>query len=160
VIRVRVGEQQVELSRAELGGDRCLLLSQLLGQLRIARGELVELDQIARTLFELLPGLDQLAILGAFSGERARAARIVPDPGLGQEVVELLGALELCGQVKDAPSAAESVPTALWDSVERPLVLLKLTSVARRARLRRAMTLPSSNNPKHGWERGFPVRGT
>jgi hypothetical protein len=115
VIRVGVGEEKVELSRAQLCRDRCLLVRDLLGQLWIARGELVELDQVAGTFFELLPGLDQLPVLGPFSRERARAARIVPDPGLGQKVVELLGALELCGQVKDAPSAAESVPTALWD---------------------------------------------
>jgi hypothetical protein len=122
VIRVWVGEEQVELSRAELGGDRGLLLRDLLGQLWIARGELVELDQVAGAFFELLPGLDQIAVLGPFPRRCARAAGIVPDPGLGQEVVELLGALELRGQVKDAPSAAESVPTALSDSVERPFI--------------------------------------
>src|SRR6266852_5891226 len=69
VIRVWVGEEQVELSRAELGRDRGLLLRDLPGQLWIARGELVE----------------------------------------------LVGALELRGQVKGAPSAARSARAALWD---------------------------------------------
>jgi hypothetical protein len=115
VIRVRVGEEKVELSGSELGRDPGLLLGHLFGQLGVTRGELVELDQVAGALFELLPGLDQVAVFGPFSGERAGAARIVPDPGLGQEVVELLGALELRRQVKDAPSAAGFVRAALWD---------------------------------------------
>jgi hypothetical protein len=78
VIRVGIGEEQVELSRAELGRDRGLLFRDLLGQLRIARGELVELDQVAGAFFELLPSLDELPVLGAFSRERAR-----PRPRVG-----------------------------------------------------------------------------
>ena len=115
MIRVRVGEEQVELSRAELGRDRGLLLRDLLGQLRVARGQLVELDQVAGAFFELRPGLDQLPVLGPFSRERTRAARLVPDPGSGQEVIDLLSALELGGQVKGAPSAARCARAALWD---------------------------------------------
>jgi hypothetical protein len=115
VIRVRVREEQVELSRAQFGRDRGLLFRDLLGQLRIARGQLVELDQVAGTFFELRPGLDQLPVLGPFSRERACASRLVPDPGLGQEVIDLLGALELGGQVKGAPSAARCARAAPWD---------------------------------------------
>jgi hypothetical protein len=67
VIGVRIGEQEVELSRAQLGRDRGFFLGDLLGQLRIAGGELVELDQVAGALFQLDPGLDQLPVLGPFS---------------------------------------------------------------------------------------------
>jgi hypothetical protein len=126
VIRVRVGEEQVQLARAQFGRDRSLFLRDLLGQLRIAGGELVELDQVAGAFFELLPGLDQLSVLGPFPGLRARAARVVPDPGLGQEVVEFLGSLELGGQVKGAPSAAGCARAAPWDSAELPSTLLIL----------------------------------
>src|SRR5260370_16960674 len=130
VIRIWVGEEQVELSRAELGRDRRLLLRHLFGQVWIAGGELVKLDQVAGPFFQLLPGLDELPVLGRFPGRSTRATRIVPDPGLGQEVVELLGALELGGQVKDAPSAGESVPTALWDSVVRPPIFRGPSSIS------------------------------
>jgi len=115
VIRVRVGEEQVELTRPQFGRDRGLFLRDLLGQLRIARGKLVELDQVTSAFFQLLPGLDQLSILGRLARRCARTARIVPDPGLGQEVVELLCSLELRGQVKGAPSAARCARAALWD---------------------------------------------
>ena len=82
MVRIWVREEQVELSRAELGRERRLLLCDLFRQLRITRGELVELDQVASTLFELLPGLDQLAILGRFARQRACTPGIVPNARL------------------------------------------------------------------------------
>jgi hypothetical protein len=82
VIRVWVGEQEVELARTQLGRQRRLLLGDLRRKLGVARREMVELDQVASALLQLVPGLDQLAILGSFAGERAGTARIVPDAGL------------------------------------------------------------------------------
>ena len=82
MIRVRISEQEVELARTQVGRQRRLLLSDLLGELRIARREMVELDQIASALLQLVPGLDQLAILGSFPGVCTGTARIIPNTGL------------------------------------------------------------------------------
>jgi len=82
VIRVRIGEQQIELSRAQLGRDRRLFFGDLFRQLRVAGCELVELDQVAGALLQLFPGLDQLSVLSGFARERAGAARVVPDARL------------------------------------------------------------------------------
>jgi hypothetical protein len=43
---------------------------------------LVELDQVARALLELFPGLDEIAILRRLARKRARTTRIVPDAWL------------------------------------------------------------------------------
>jgi hypothetical protein len=82
VIRVRVVEEQVQLSRAQLGRERRLFLGDLLRQLRIAGRELVELDEVASTLLDLVPAPDERSILSRFTRQRAGAARIVPDPRL------------------------------------------------------------------------------
>ena len=82
MIRVRVGEEQVELSLTQLCRDRGLFLRDLFGQLRVAGSQLVQLDEIACALLQLLPGLDQITILGRLARERACAARVVPDSGL------------------------------------------------------------------------------
>jgi len=82
VIRVRVGEEQVQLPRAQLGRERRLFLGDLLRQLGVAGRELVELDEVASALFDLVPAPDERSILGRFTRQRAGAARIVPDPWL------------------------------------------------------------------------------
>jgi hypothetical protein len=87
VVGVRIGEQQVELASAQLRGDRLLLLRDLYLQLGVILGELVELDQVARPAFELVPGRDQLVVLRGFAREVARAVGVVPDAGLTEEPV-------------------------------------------------------------------------
>jgi hypothetical protein len=82
VIRVWVGEQQVQLARSQLARQLRLFLLDLLCELRVTGGELIELDEVASTLFELLPGSYQLAVLGRFPPEGARRARVIPDAGL------------------------------------------------------------------------------
>jgi len=82
VIRVWVGEEQVELARSQLGGQLCLFLLDLLRQLRVAGRELIELDEVASALLELLPGSYQLAVLGRLPPEGARIPRVVPDAWL------------------------------------------------------------------------------
>jgi len=82
VVRVWVCEEQVELSLTQLGRQLRLFIGDLLRQLGVARSQLVELDQVASAFLELIPRLDQLAILGRFARECARATGIVPDTGL------------------------------------------------------------------------------
>ena len=82
MIRVRVGEEQVELARAQLGRDRRLFFGDLLRELGVAGGQLVELDQVAGPLLQQLPGLDEIAILGCLARERTRSARVVPNAWL------------------------------------------------------------------------------
>jgi hypothetical protein len=55
VIRVGIGEQQVELARAQLGVERLSFLLHLLLELRVSRGQLIELDQVAGALFQPVP---------------------------------------------------------------------------------------------------------
>ena len=81
--RVRIGEQQVELSPPKLRGDRRPLSGDLLPQLAIVVRQLVELDDIARAPFEPVPCVDELAVLRGLAGEVTRAVGIVPDAGLG-----------------------------------------------------------------------------
>jgi len=82
VIRVRVGEEQVELARSQLARQLRLFIFDLFCELRVTGRELIELDKVASALFELLPGSYQLAVLGRLPPERARISRVVPDPGL------------------------------------------------------------------------------
>ena len=114
MIRVRVGEEKVQLARAQLARDLGPLLIDLGLQVGVALGELVELDQVARSALELFPRFDELTVLRRFACELARTRRIVPDAGLGQEPVELLGAGALGRKVKDAPSAEGSGSRRLW----------------------------------------------
>jgi hypothetical protein len=78
VVRVRVGEQQVELVRAQLLRDLGELLGDLPFQVGVVLRQLVELDQVARAPLEAIPRGDQLAILGGLAGRLAGAARVVP----------------------------------------------------------------------------------
>jgi hypothetical protein len=82
VIRVRVGEKQVELARSKLGRQLRLLFLDLLRKLGIARRELVELDEVASAFLQLLPGPDELPVLGRLSPECPRLTRVIPDAGL------------------------------------------------------------------------------
>jgi len=82
VIRIWIGEEQIKLARAQLGRDRRLFFGDLLGQLRVARRQLVELDQVAGALLQLFPGFDQLPVLSCFARQPTGAARVVPDTRL------------------------------------------------------------------------------
>lgn len=103
MIRVGVGEEQVELAGSQLARDLRALLFDLLLQLGIVLRKLIELDQVARAALELVPRIDELAVSGRFTRQVTCAGRVVPDAGLGQEPVELLGADALGRKVKDAP---------------------------------------------------------
>jgi hypothetical protein len=74
VIRIRVREQQVELARTQLSRQRGLLLGDLLRQLGVSGGELVELDEISGTLLDLGPAVDELPILRRFARQSAGVA--------------------------------------------------------------------------------------
>ena len=113
VVGKGVGEQQVELARTQLFGDRGPFLVQLALQVRIAARELVELDQVAGALLQPVPGTDLLAELGGLTRHLAGVSRVVPHARLHELGVELVGAFALGWKVKGAPSAARSVPTAL-----------------------------------------------
>jgi hypothetical protein len=82
VIRIRIGKQQVELARSQLRRELGLFFFDLLRELRVAGRKLVELDEIARPLFQLFPGSYQLAVLGRLPPEGARIPRVVPDAWL------------------------------------------------------------------------------
>jgi len=82
VIRVWVGEEQVELARSQLGGQLRLFLFDLLRELGVTGRELVELDEVASALLELLPGSYQLAVLGRLPSKSACISRVVPDARL------------------------------------------------------------------------------
>jgi hypothetical protein len=82
VIRVWVGEEQVELARSQVGRQLRLFLFDLLRELGITGRELVELDEVASALLELLPGSYQLAVLGRLPAKAACISRVVPDAGL------------------------------------------------------------------------------
>ncbi len=64
MIRVWVGEEQVELTRSQLASQLRLFLLDLLRELRVTGRELIELDEVASPLLELLPGSYQLSVLG------------------------------------------------------------------------------------------------
>ena len=82
MVRIGVGEEKVELSRAQLARQLRLLFGDLLRELGVTRRELVELDQVTRASLELIPRARQLSVLGAFARERAGTARVVPGAGL------------------------------------------------------------------------------
>jgi hypothetical protein len=87
VIRVRVGEEQVELALAQLVGDRRSLALELVAQLLISAGKAVELDEVARAILELLPRARELTMLGGFARLLPRSPRVVPRARLGELLV-------------------------------------------------------------------------
>ena len=105
------GHQRIEdlpLTRAERGDQlgrhrRFPLLGQLLFEVRVTVGELVELDQVAGTLLEAIPAPDQLAVFGGLTRHLACAGRVVPHARLNELGFELVGALSLGRKVKGAP---------------------------------------------------------
>jgi hypothetical protein len=82
VIRIWVGEEQVELARSQFARQLRLFLLDLLRELRVTGRKLVELDEVASALLELFPGSYQLAVLGRLSSKGACVSRVVPDAGL------------------------------------------------------------------------------
>ena len=87
MIRVRVGEEQVELSLAQLVADRRTLAIELLAQLAVVPGQAVELDEVARAILEPLPRARELAMLGGFACVLPRSPWVVPGAGLRELVV-------------------------------------------------------------------------
>jgi hypothetical protein len=65
--------------------------------------QLVELHEVASAPLEPVPPVYELAVFRGLPREPTRVVGVVPDAGLGQELIELVGSLELAGQVKDAP---------------------------------------------------------
>jgi hypothetical protein len=84
VVRVRGGEQQIELVAAQLGRDLGALGGDLSFQVGVVVGELIQLDEVAGAALEPVPRRDQVAMLTGFAGELAGAARVVPRAGLRQ----------------------------------------------------------------------------
>ena len=81
---VRVGEQQVELVRAQLPREPGKLFADLPVEVGVVLSELVQLDEVARAPFEAIPGRDQLAVLGGLPGQLAGAPWIVPRARTGE----------------------------------------------------------------------------
>jgi hypothetical protein len=120
VVGVRVGEQQVQLSLAELPLQGLLLGAQLGRQLLVLAGQLGQLDQVAGALLQAIPGLDLLATLGSLASETARRRRIVPGAWQRQLGLQLIGGAPLPWEVKDAPSARGSAAADPLASFYRP----------------------------------------
>lgn len=81
---VRVGEQKVQLPLAQLAFQGGLLGSQLAFEVRVSRGEFRQLDEVASTALQGVPGLDLFPILGCLPGLPACRPRVVPGTWLGQ----------------------------------------------------------------------------
>src|SRR5438445_253805 len=73
VVGVGVGEEKVELVRAELVLDRRALLLDLRLELRIALGQLVQLPEVTGPPLEAVPGGDQGSVVGALTRHLAGA---------------------------------------------------------------------------------------
>ena len=82
MVRVRVGEQQVELVRAQLLGELGQLFRDLPFQVAVVLRQLVELDQVTRAPLEAVPRGDQLAVLRRLARELTRVVGVVPDARL------------------------------------------------------------------------------
>ena len=83
VRRVRVGEQEVELARAQLRGKCVSLLRDLRFELGVALRQLIDLNEVTGAAFDAIPCRQQLPVLRCLARNRARARRIVPRAGLG-----------------------------------------------------------------------------
>jgi hypothetical protein len=84
VVGVRIGEQQVELVRAELARNSLPFLFDLARELTVALRQLLQLDDVASAPLETVPRRDEVAVLGRLSGKLPGSSRVVPRAGLGQ----------------------------------------------------------------------------
>ena len=84
MVGVWIGKQQVQLVGTELLGDGSALLVDLAFEVGVVLGQLLELDQVASTPLESIPGRDQLAVFGCLAGRLAGAAGVIPRAGLGE----------------------------------------------------------------------------
>jgi hypothetical protein len=84
VVGVRIGEQEVQLVRAQLARDGLALLVDLTLELAVALCELLQLDDVARAALETVPRCDQLAVFRRLTRQLAGAARVVPRARPGQ----------------------------------------------------------------------------
>ena len=75
---VGIGEQQVQLALPQLGSHGGALLGHLLTELGVVFRQLIELDEVARATFELLPRSEQLSIQGRLARQLSRLVRVVP----------------------------------------------------------------------------------
>jgi hypothetical protein len=89
VAGVRVREEQVELAAAQLAVEPVQLGVQLRGQLGVVLGQLMELDEVPGPPLQPVPGLDLLPEVRRLAGVPAGLGGLVPDPGLGQQLLEL-----------------------------------------------------------------------
>jgi len=83
VVRIGVGEEDVELARPQLAFQRGQLGVKLAGQLLVVRRQLVQLDQVFGAALEPVPGLALVPQVRCLAGVLAGLGRVVPDPGLG-----------------------------------------------------------------------------
>jgi hypothetical protein len=68
----------------QLALERGLLLLDLPGQLVVLVAELLQLDEVARSPLEAVPGLDLVAVLRCLAGQASRRGRVVPRARRGQ----------------------------------------------------------------------------
>lgn len=86
---MRIGEEKIQLSLAQLVFQRRLLVLDLCRQVGVVRRQRGQLDQIARPLLQRRPAGDLVAELTRLTRQATRRLRVVPDAGLGEPPVEL-----------------------------------------------------------------------
>ena len=84
---VGVREEEAQLQLTQLPVQRPLLGLDLLTQLGVVSGQVVELGQVTGTPLQAVPKPDLVAQIGRLLGQLAGALGIVPDPGPGQLLV-------------------------------------------------------------------------
>ena len=81
---VRIGEQQVELARAQLFLERRSFLIHLALQVAVTLGQLHQLDEVARAPLEAVPRSELLTQLRRIARHLTGAPGVVPDSRLGE----------------------------------------------------------------------------
>ena len=75
---VGVGEEQLQLALLQLAVQRLQVGPDLACQLLVLPGQLAQLDQVMGAALQGLQRIDLVAELGALTGQRTGACRIVP----------------------------------------------------------------------------------
>ena len=83
VVRIWIGEEEIQLSSTQLGRHGRAFLRHLRLQVGVALGELIQLDEVTRAALEPVPGGNQLAMLRRLARQLTCARGVVPDAGLG-----------------------------------------------------------------------------
>jgi hypothetical protein len=84
VRRVGIVEEKLQLALLQLAAERLELAADLGRQLVVLVRQLGELEQVARTRLETLVGVELVAQLRRFPGQRAGSRGVVPDAGRTQ----------------------------------------------------------------------------